>query len=243
MPNPIKIQAEVLSNTRVAIGVYSLVLLPSKRRFSFHPGQFLHLAIDQYDPSGGFWPDSRVFSIASSPEAETIEIVYSVKGVFTRRMVDEIKTGDAVWLKFPYGNFIISTYIHSAIEKIVVIAGGTGISPFLSFFRSGAAIQGVPDLHIYWGVKTPEVFGIFPDMKRYMNGNSTIYLYCEEPGITTLQNITPGMLPIKDILRDQGNCIQNLYFLSGPPRMIDTFKNVLLENNVPAQNIIIDDWE
>ena len=32
----------------------------------FKPGQFLHLAIDPYD-GAGFWPESRVFSIASSP--------------------------------------------------------------------------------------------------------------------------------------------------------------------------------
>lgn len=243
MPNPIKVKAEVVSQTRIAEGVYSLVLSPSKRRFSFHPGQFLHLAIDQYDPSGGFWPDSRVFSIASSPEAETIEIVYSVKGVFTRRMVDEIKMGDTVWLKFPYGNFIIRTYIHSAIDKIVVIAGGTGISPFLSFFRSGAAIQDIPDMHVYWGVKTPEVFGIFPDMERSMNENSRIYLYCEDTGINSAQNIAPGILPIKDIIKEQGDCAQCLYFLSGPPRMINDFKEVLLENSVSQQNIIIDDWE
>jgi len=243
MSNPIKIQAEVLSNTRVAEGVYSLILAPSKRRFSFYPGQFLHLALDQYDPSGGFWPDSRVFSIASSPEADSIEIVYSVKGAFTRRMMDEIEIGDTVWLKFPYGSFVIRTYIHSAIKKIVVIAGGTGISPFLSFFRSSAAKQDVPDMHVYWGVKTPEVFGIFPEMRRCMNGNSNIYLYCEEPGITPLRNITPGILPIKDIIRDQGNCAQSLYFLSGPPRMINDFKEVLLENSVSQQNIIIDDWE
>ena len=33
---------------------------------AFKPGQFLHLAIDPYD-GAGFWPESRVFSIASSP--------------------------------------------------------------------------------------------------------------------------------------------------------------------------------
>ena len=32
----------------------------------FKPGQFLHLALDAFEP-GGFWPESRVFSIASAP--------------------------------------------------------------------------------------------------------------------------------------------------------------------------------
>ena len=44
--------------------VYSLDLTPSSPVPSFRPGQFLHLTVDEYDPSG-FWPESRVFSVAS----------------------------------------------------------------------------------------------------------------------------------------------------------------------------------
>jgi ferredoxin-NADP reductase len=46
--------------------VYTVVLEPSSAVPRFKPGQFLHLALDPYDGSG-FWPESRVFSIASSP--------------------------------------------------------------------------------------------------------------------------------------------------------------------------------
>lgn len=243
MPNPIKVKAIVVSQTRIAEGVYSLILLPSKRRFSFYPGQFLHLAIDQYDPSGGFWPDSRVFSIASSPEAETIEIVYSVKGVFTRRMMDEIKIGNTVWLKFPYGSFIIDNYLNAAIRKVVIVAGGTGISPFLSFFRSRSIKQDNSNLHIYWGVRAAELFAIFPDIDEILKEKSNLHLYCEYPSISTLHKYKSGILPIQDIFRTQGNGSDRLYFLSGPPRMIHDFKEFLLENNVSQQNIIIDDWE
>jgi NAD(P)H-flavin reductase len=94
------------------------------------PGQFLHLTVDVYDPTGGFWPESRVFSIASAPGASEISIVYSVKGQYTKRMERVLAPGYEVWLKLPYGDFIVE----SAIEKdqdIVLIAGGTGLSPFL----------------------------------------------------------------------------------------------------------------
>ena len=46
--------------------VYTVELEPSTPVPRFKPGQFLHLALDPYEP-GGFWPESRVFSIASSP--------------------------------------------------------------------------------------------------------------------------------------------------------------------------------
>ena len=47
--------------------VYTVDLAPSMPVPRFTPGQFLHLALDPYQ-ADGFWPESRVFSIASSPE-------------------------------------------------------------------------------------------------------------------------------------------------------------------------------
>ena len=53
----------------------------------FTPGQFLHLALDPYD-ADGFWPDSRVFSIASSPDARTnLAITYAHWG-FAKQALD-----------------------------------------------------------------------------------------------------------------------------------------------------------
>ncbi|MPM34066.1 Propane 2-monooxygenase, reductase component [bioreactor metagenome] len=243
MPNPIKIQATVVSHIKITEGVFSLVLLPAKRRFSFYPGQFLHLAIDPYDPNGGFWPDSRVFSIASSPDSETIEIVYSVKGAYTKRMMNEIKVHDSLWLKFPYGNFIINNFLDSTVTKVVIIAGGTGISPFLSYFRNKNVIKDTSQKHLYWGVKSPEIFNIFQDIDEVLDESFTLHLFCENPDKTALRDYEIGILPIQEILKNQGNNASCLYFLSGPPRMIMSFKEYLLENQVLEENIIIDDWE
>jgi len=39
--------------------VYTIALRPDRPAPRFRAGQFLHLALDPYDPSG-FWPESRV---------------------------------------------------------------------------------------------------------------------------------------------------------------------------------------
>ena len=88
------------------------------------------MAIDNYDPSK-FWPDSRVFSIASVPRnRDAIKITYAVKGKFTSRMENELKEGMTVWIKMPYGDFIID-----GIGEVVLLAGGTGITAFTAFIR------------------------------------------------------------------------------------------------------------
>src|SRR5579864_3378287 len=89
--------------------VYTLALRPERPVPRFRAGQFLHLALDPYDPSG-FWPESRVFSIASSPcERDEIRLSYAVHGRFTQRMEREAVEGREIWIKLPYGEFIIES--------------------------------------------------------------------------------------------------------------------------------------
>src|ERR1700687_230805 len=85
--------------------VYPLALRPQHLVPRFRPGQFLHLALDPYDPSG-FWPESRVFSIASPPaQRDAIPITYAVHGRVTARMESDLVEGRHVWIQLPYGAF------------------------------------------------------------------------------------------------------------------------------------------
>jgi len=103
--------------------VYTVDLSPERQLPRFRPGHFLHLALDDYDPSS-FWPESRVFSIASSSvQRDHLKITYSARGCYTTRMGNELQEGQWVWVKLPYGDFVIRD-----ANKVVLLAGGTGIT-------------------------------------------------------------------------------------------------------------------
>src|SRR6476646_7440234 len=119
-------------DTVVAHGdrVYTVTLQPERPAPRFRAGQFLHLALDTYDP-GGFWPESRVFSIASAPaQRDLLRITYSVQGAFTSRMEAALVPGREVWVKMPYGHFVIEPR-----GEVVLLAGGTGITAFTAFLE------------------------------------------------------------------------------------------------------------
>src|ERR1700730_523252 len=117
--------------------VYTLALRPEKLVPRFRAGQFLHLALDPYDPSS-FWPESRVFSIASSPSRrDTVQITYAVHGRFTARMESDLVEGREVWIKMPYGDFVVDSG-----ADVALFAGGTGVTAFTAF------LEGLtPDAH------------------------------------------------------------------------------------------------
>ena len=110
--------------------VYTLALRPERLVPRFRAGQFLHLALDPYDPTG-FWPDSRVFSIASPPaERDGVRITYAVHGRFTERMESDLVEGREVWIKMPYGDFVVDSR-----TDVALFAGGTGITAFTAFLE------------------------------------------------------------------------------------------------------------
>ena len=119
--SPRRIPVVVKSITKHAEDIRSFELLPKKPFPRFKPGQFLHFTIDPYDQSG-HWPESRVFSIASPPsDKERLRITISKKGSYTTRIFNELKEGDEIWVKLPYGDFIVDTNNDNETISIVSV--------------------------------------------------------------------------------------------------------------------------
>jgi ferredoxin-NADP reductase len=210
--------------------VYTVELEPSTPIPVFKPGQFLHLAIDRYDGTG-FWPESRVFSIASSPrDRGGLTITYAVKGSFTTRMERELVPGAAVWVKLPYGEFEIDPAANA-----VLFAGGTGVTAFTAFLRSLTSDHG-PNVMLFYGARTPDLFvyGTLAEGCAREVPSLTCHLICEETqGRLEIDRAWPAITSLDD----------PVFYLSGPPAMLDALTTQLRRRDVSAERIRTDAWE
>ena len=242
MPTPVKLPAEVKNLIHHADGVKSFIVKPLKPCPNFKPGQFLHLAMDEYEPSF-HWPESRVFSIANSPtRRDKLRITFSVKGKFTERMYSDVKTGDVLWLKLPYGSFSFP----DIESEIVLIAGGTGITPFVSFLEYAIDKKTNTKISLYYGVKSPEYL-IFDSLLNECK-SALKYFKCHiffETNVNrnTFDIISKGMLSIQTILYDTNVDGNAIYYISGPQQMILSFMKKLMKAGILENKIIIDAWE
>ena len=240
MANPVKIKCTVSSVIHHNDMVSTISLKPSRSLPNFQPGQFLHLALDDYDPAGGFWPESRVFSVASLPSAPEITIAYAAKGKFTRRMRKEIESGKELWIKLPYGHFTLS----GNGENVVLIAGGTGITPFISFLLAEMNHPAPQTIKLFYGVRKSELF-LFKDIiASFVDRlpDFQLYLFCED-GDSNDPNIVRGMLSLDAIYSRLPDPAATIFYLSGPAGLIDVFKKGLSGKGVQPRNIHMDEWE
>lgn len=235
MANPVKVKATVMSVCTHTDTVATYRFAPQGRVPKFLAGQFLHLALDDYSPERP-WPESRVFSIASAPSERRSElaITISVKGAFTQRIFDTLQEGSTCWLKLPYGDFLFPPD-----EPLVLVAGGVGITPFLSLLRQMLEEKSEQEVMLYYGVRSA-AHHLFSELlercESELPGFSKI-TYCEDGSVVG----ETGRLDIERIYGDTAG--RPVYFLSGPYEMIAPFRQWLLERSVPAERIRVDDWE
>jgi ferredoxin-NADP reductase len=234
---PLKFRCRVTGIQDHGERIYSVFLKPESPAPRFKPGQFLHLALDEYTP-GGFWPDSRTFSIASAPtDRQLLRITYAVKGLFTSRMEAELRTDCLVWVKMPYGEFTIRTD-----GDVCLLAGGTGVTAFTAFL-TGLSEGTLQQVHLFYGVRRPDLLIYRPLVQAAAQRCPAlqVLLFAEQDYAGT--DCLPGRMEVEIVLGSVPHPLCTTYYLAGPPGMIHALTTGLAKCGVPPEQIIADAWE
>jgi predicted ferric reductase len=110
---------------------WTLILKPQAHTgMKFMPGQFAWLTAWQ----SPFADAEHPFSISSSAN-QTNELAFTIKelGDFTRT-IKTMQSGQKVYVDGPFGAFSVDRHLHAS--QFVFIAGGVGITPFMSMLRT-----------------------------------------------------------------------------------------------------------
>lgn len=196
-----------------------VTLAPQEKRLRHQPGQFLFVRF----PGDPVLDESHPFTISSAPSEETLRLTIKASGDFTRHLHRTLREGVNALVEGPYGLF---QYRLGGLKQ-VWIAGGIGITPFLSFLRSGPIERQVD---FYYTVRSREE-ALFLDeieaaAQRSLNFRAFIRFSLEE-----------GSLTLREVIAQTGDLRQREIYLCGPWSMIQTFTAELEEAGVPEENI------
>ena len=98
-----------------------------EEEMDFVPGQYVRISYDDEEP--------RVYSIASSPNADEMELCIRrvPGGHLTPTLCDETSEGDDLFVRGPYGDEF--TLLDPSPRDMVFVATGTGVAPFKSMIE------------------------------------------------------------------------------------------------------------
>jgi glycine betaine catabolism B len=150
-------------------------------------------------------------------------------------LLHEIAVGDELESTGPAGHFYHEPLIDG--DDLVFLAGGSGITPFMSIIRD--AIQGERPLrmHLIYGCRTPAdvIYGDELALLAEANPNLVYTLVISEPP-PDYEGLT-GLLDAALIQSQVGDVEGKTFYLCGPNVMTDYCQTALRELGVPRHRI------
>ena len=177
---------------------------------------------------------SRPYSIASSPrEALENKLVLGVEeaGFFSGYLDKETKPGDRFTMTEPSGEFHYETLRDK--KHIVCIAGGAGITPFLSMAKS--MVEGDEDyeMTLFYGARDEARIAFKPELDALAEkGLKVVYVLSDEERTGYEHGFVSAALLEKYV------DIRNVtFFLCGPKAMYDFVLKELAPYNLPVKAV------
>lgn len=129
-----------------------LVFTPSAP-LAFEPGQFAELTLFHKRPD--FRGVRRSFSITSLPEANEVSfgIKYYQPSSTYKKTLRQFSKGDALRISNLGGDFVLPK---QQDRPLLFVAGGIGVTPFISHIRSLQKSKEVRDIVLVYAVSSPE---------------------------------------------------------------------------------------
>lgn len=224
----------VVSNQAEAKDVRTLTIAPKNGKvFDYQPGQFALITV----VNGRVQKESHPFTIASSPSRpERISFSIKASGDFTG-MLDKVAEGDEVRIDAPYGVFSYLNYPEE--NELVFIAGGIGVTPFLSMLRYLRDKDPQRKVTLLWGARTQEdlvrreeLDAIAADMPHF----SWIPVLSHEDGWPGETGFFDGEKLERLALQDRDLPTTGFY-TCGPPIMMKIVSGTLAEKGVAKERI------
>jgi len=219
----------VLERIEKAGDILVLSLKPLNKKMNFRPGQFVFTTFDSKVTGG----ESHPYSFASNPNDENIRLGIKRLGDYTLKL-PSLKVGTKTELIGPFGNFFDRSFVKDYNE--VWIAGGIGITPFLSMLEFRKEERSAKEITFYYSVVNKEE-GVFNKYIQSVVGQIPNFSY---KMVCTAKD---GYLNAEKIKNSNGGSLENtLFFVCGPKPMMASLNAQLRSGGVKQQNIIFEDY-
>jgi Na+-transporting NADH:ubiquinone oxidoreductase subunit F len=207
----------------------------------FDPGMFMMITgID----SAGKRYTGRAFSIASDPSSPGMEFMVIKEPthgdhIGKSHFVDA-NIGDIFFLKGPNGQF---RFDPSVDKKVLFLAGGTGLAPFISMLRHIRSTNSQSDVVLLYSTKFPTEVILKEELNSYVNDLHTklvVTVTRPQPGDGWTGQT--GHIDANMIKNYAADCNERTPYICGPLAFVKAVKDALISLGIPNEKIKADVW-
>jgi len=216
---------------------------PEMERFKDREaGQFASIRVFK----NGSWTEPHPFTLSCAPEDDTLRMTIKQSGAFTSGIPD-IEPGTPVQCAGPFGRFCHDI---ESEKRIVMIAGGVGITPFLSVLRHFEDIHADNDIVLLWANKTHADAFAQAELESYTQVMRlhVVHVFsrvseADQRQAPTFTDARPGKVSHaygrmnQALLKQYIHSVTAAFYLCGPPPMQQTVLEALAQCGVDPQTV------
>ncbi|MDQ3670923.1 MAG: ferredoxin reductase family protein [Actinomycetota bacterium] len=234
---------KVVAVNRLDDFVTEIVMEPAGKPLAFSPGQFVFvnfrsLALsEQFHPldvslrrrtfsirAGEIANQFHPFSITSAPDERTLRITVKAVGDYTRAL-RTLEQGAEAIVEGPYGSF---TDRNVRNARQIWMAGGIGVTPFLSMARSLDRADRSVDF--YYCVEHEREAHFLDELREIARTR-------DDFGVVLVARDTDGFLTAERVAREHEDLHSADVLICGPPAMIDNLGGQLRALGIREERI------
>jgi ferredoxin-NADP reductase len=204
--------------------------------FDFKPGQCADVTLpepQETDAEGNV----RAFSIASSPFENQLMFATRMRDTAFKRSLKQMPLGAEVKITAAMGSL---TLHKNSARAAVFLAGGIGITPFLSILRQSDHDRLLHKLYLFNSNRRPEDAPFLETLQSLERSNPNFKLICtmtQMPKSRMKWTGETGLIDKEMLSRHLTNLQGPIYYVAGPPAMVAGLRKMLVDAGIDEDDI------
>jgi ferredoxin-NADP reductase len=204
--------------------------------YKFRPGQAIDIVLLK-PPAGDAQSARHTFSIVSAPFEKELVIATRMRDSAFKRALGALPIGASIAIEGPFGSL---TLHNDRARAAVFIAGGIGITPFMSVVRQAAHDGLQQRLVLLYSNRRPEDAAYLAELQELEQRNPQFHLIATMTLMSRSSQPWSGSQGLIDaalVKRATAALTNPIYYLAGPPGMVEAMRQTLNDAGVDDDDI------
>ena len=209
--------------------------------FKFTAGQSMNVSLID-PPETDARGNARTFSIVSAPHENELVIATRMRDTAFKRVLRAMPAGGRVGLRGPAGLFTLDP---ADARPAVFLAGGIGVTPFVSMLRDAAHSRLARDLWLFYSNRSLEDAAFLEELAALPKRHSRCHFVgtmVEMDKSSRPWSGETGFLDRAMLERHLKGLAAYVYYTAGPPGLVEAMQKMLIGAGVAEDTIHTDEF-
>jgi ferredoxin-NADP reductase len=205
--------------------------------FEFRPGQAIDIVLTGKMAPPNAQDCRHTFSIVSAPFQDELVFATRMRDSAYKQSLAAVPIDSVVEVDGPFGSL---TLHKNASRAAVLIAGGIGVTPFMSMVRQAAKDRTQQDLLLIYSNRRPEDTAFLSELQQLHTSNPRFRLvatmtdmkHSSQPWVGETRRIDSEL-----VMSATTDLPASIFYVAGPPTMVEAMRLTLIEAGVDEDDV------